>query len=157
MIHAWPLWNARLEPGRRALAHAGAFLREHCGRPRQSLFPRSRLPKTVNAGTQVQGPDCVRIPADDLTTELNLDPKTPSSAEPRCGPARQSGLHGHPHRDVAVERRIGDVRHGFGLDDDQSQPEPETGLRRSGRDYVPLFLLTLPAGALTDVWTRAGS
>jgi acetyl esterase/lipase len=29
MIHAWPLWNARLEPGRRALAHAGAFLREH--------------------------------------------------------------------------------------------------------------------------------
>jgi epsilon-lactone hydrolase len=29
MIHAWPLWNARLEPGRRALAHAGAFLREN--------------------------------------------------------------------------------------------------------------------------------
>jgi acetyl esterase/lipase len=29
MIHAWPLWNAHLEPGRRALAHAGAFLREH--------------------------------------------------------------------------------------------------------------------------------
>jgi len=29
MIHAWPLWNARLEPGRRALAHAGAFLRQH--------------------------------------------------------------------------------------------------------------------------------
>jgi monoterpene epsilon-lactone hydrolase len=29
MIHAWPLWNARLEPGRRALAHAGAFFKEH--------------------------------------------------------------------------------------------------------------------------------
>ena len=29
MIHAWPLWNARLEPGRRALAHLGAFLREN--------------------------------------------------------------------------------------------------------------------------------
>jgi epsilon-lactone hydrolase len=29
MIHAWPLWNAQLEPGRRALSHAGAFLREH--------------------------------------------------------------------------------------------------------------------------------
>jgi acetyl esterase/lipase len=29
MIHAWPLWNAELEPGRRALAHAGAFFREH--------------------------------------------------------------------------------------------------------------------------------
>jgi epsilon-lactone hydrolase len=29
MIHAWPLWNARLEAGRRALASAGAFLRRH--------------------------------------------------------------------------------------------------------------------------------
>jgi epsilon-lactone hydrolase len=29
MIHAWPIWNARLEPGRRALASAGAFLRRH--------------------------------------------------------------------------------------------------------------------------------
>ena len=27
MIHAWPMWNARLEPGRRALANAGAFIR----------------------------------------------------------------------------------------------------------------------------------
>jgi epsilon-lactone hydrolase len=27
MIHAWPLWNAHLEPGRRALTHAGAFMR----------------------------------------------------------------------------------------------------------------------------------
>ncbi|WP_294541872.1 alpha/beta hydrolase [uncultured Rhodoblastus sp.] len=27
MIHAWPLWNARLEPGRRALAHVGDFAR----------------------------------------------------------------------------------------------------------------------------------
>jgi epsilon-lactone hydrolase len=29
MIHAWPLWNAHLEPGRRALARAGAFIRQH--------------------------------------------------------------------------------------------------------------------------------
>jgi acetyl esterase/lipase len=29
MIHAWPLWNARLEAGRRALANAGAFMRRH--------------------------------------------------------------------------------------------------------------------------------
>jgi epsilon-lactone hydrolase len=29
MIHAWPMWNARLEPGRRALADAGAFIRPH--------------------------------------------------------------------------------------------------------------------------------
>ena len=29
MIHAWPLWNAHLEPGRRALEHVGAFIRRH--------------------------------------------------------------------------------------------------------------------------------
>lgn len=29
MIHAWPMWNARLEAGRRALANAGAFMRGH--------------------------------------------------------------------------------------------------------------------------------
>lgn len=27
MIHAWPMWNAHLAPGRSALAHAGAFMR----------------------------------------------------------------------------------------------------------------------------------
>ena len=29
MIHAWHLWNAHLEPGRRALRSAGAFIRRH--------------------------------------------------------------------------------------------------------------------------------
>jgi len=29
MIHAWPLWNARLEAGRRALVNVGAFVRAH--------------------------------------------------------------------------------------------------------------------------------
>ncbi len=29
MIHAWPLWNARLEAGRQAIASAGAFIRRH--------------------------------------------------------------------------------------------------------------------------------
>jgi monoterpene epsilon-lactone hydrolase len=29
MIHAWSLWNAHLEPGRRALAHAGEFIHRH--------------------------------------------------------------------------------------------------------------------------------
>src|ERR1051325_1644350 len=29
IIHAWPLWNAHLEAGRRALASAGAFIRSH--------------------------------------------------------------------------------------------------------------------------------
>ena len=28
MIYAWPLWNAQLEPGRRALASAGSFIRQ---------------------------------------------------------------------------------------------------------------------------------
>ena len=27
MIHAWPVWNARLEDGRRALASSGQFIR----------------------------------------------------------------------------------------------------------------------------------
>jgi len=31
MIHAWHLWNAHLEPGRRALVSAGAFIRRHLG------------------------------------------------------------------------------------------------------------------------------
>jgi epsilon-lactone hydrolase len=29
MIHAWPLWNAQLEPGRRALSFTGGFLQRH--------------------------------------------------------------------------------------------------------------------------------
>ena len=29
MIHAWPVWNANLEDGRRALADAGQFIRGH--------------------------------------------------------------------------------------------------------------------------------
>ncbi len=29
MIHAWPVWNARLEEGRRALANAGTYMRGH--------------------------------------------------------------------------------------------------------------------------------
>jgi acetyl esterase/lipase len=31
MIHAWPVWNAKLEPGRLALASAGAFIRQRLG------------------------------------------------------------------------------------------------------------------------------
>jgi monoterpene epsilon-lactone hydrolase len=31
MIHAWPMWNAKLADGRRALAHAGAFMRQWIG------------------------------------------------------------------------------------------------------------------------------
>ncbi|MBZ9936790.1 alpha/beta hydrolase [Mesorhizobium sp. BR1-1-16] len=32
MIHAWPLWNTRLEAGRASLAKAGSFMRETIGR-----------------------------------------------------------------------------------------------------------------------------
>jgi acetyl esterase/lipase len=28
MIHAWPVWNARLEQGRQALMRAGTFMNE---------------------------------------------------------------------------------------------------------------------------------
>ena len=31
MIHAWPLWNAHLEDGRRALVSAGSFIARNCG------------------------------------------------------------------------------------------------------------------------------
>jgi acetyl esterase/lipase len=29
MIHAWPVWNAKLADGRRALTYAGQFIRTH--------------------------------------------------------------------------------------------------------------------------------
>ena len=33
MIHAWPVWNAALADGRRALAHAGQFIRANLQKP----------------------------------------------------------------------------------------------------------------------------
>ena len=43
MIHAWHLWNAHLEPGRRALASAGAFVRANLsGSGRGSVMTRPR-------------------------------------------------------------------------------------------------------------------
>lgn len=33
MIHAWPMWNAKLDDGRRALARAGEFVRSHWRTP----------------------------------------------------------------------------------------------------------------------------
>jgi epsilon-lactone hydrolase len=29
MIHAWPMWNAKLSDGRRALKRVGEFVRRH--------------------------------------------------------------------------------------------------------------------------------
>jgi epsilon-lactone hydrolase len=40
MIHAWPLWNAHLEPGRRALTSAGIFIRESLERKRVASSKR---------------------------------------------------------------------------------------------------------------------
>ena len=37
MIHAWPMWNAGLDEGRRALAHAGGFMRARLGRPQSGV------------------------------------------------------------------------------------------------------------------------
>jgi acetyl esterase/lipase len=39
MIHAWHVWNARLEKGRQALASAGAFIRAHLGRADREAAP----------------------------------------------------------------------------------------------------------------------
>ena len=33
MIHAWPVWNARLADGRQALSKAGQFIRAHLQGP----------------------------------------------------------------------------------------------------------------------------
>ncbi len=41
MIHAWPIWNARLEEGRAALESAGAFIRKHVNQDRCNSEPRS--------------------------------------------------------------------------------------------------------------------
>ncbi len=38
MIHAWPVWNARLEAGRQALSHFGLFARRHF-RPQTERSP----------------------------------------------------------------------------------------------------------------------
>jgi hypothetical protein len=32
MIHAWPMWNAKLADGRKALEQAGAFMQRWCRR-----------------------------------------------------------------------------------------------------------------------------
>jgi epsilon-lactone hydrolase len=37
MIHAWHVWNAHLEPGRRAIGSAGEFIRRHMGLGRDRL------------------------------------------------------------------------------------------------------------------------
>jgi predicted MFS family arabinose efflux permease len=89
--------------------------------------------------------------ANDLTTELNLDPKTPSSAEPR------SGLFNNPaFLVILVATSFSSV--GLAMFDTGSawmmtslNPSPRLVSAVQVVTTLPFFLLTLPAGALTDV------
>ena len=89
--------------------------------------------------------------ADNLTTELNLDPKTPSSAEPRWGLLGNSAF-----MVILVATSLSSV--GLAMFDTGSawmmtslNPSPRLVSAVQVATTLPLFLLTLPAGALTDV------
>jgi predicted MFS family arabinose efflux permease len=86
-----------------------------------------------------------------LTTELNLDPKTPSSAEPRWGLLGNSAF-----MVILVATSLSSV--GLAMFDTGSawmmtslNPSPRLVSAVQVATTLPLFLLTLPAGALTDV------
>ncbi len=89
--------------------------------------------------------------ADNLTTELNVDPETPSSAEPRYG------LLGNPaFMVILIATSLSSV--GLAMFDTGSawmmtslNPSPRLVSAVQVATTLPLFLLTLPAGALTDV------
>ena len=110
------------------------------------------MPKTSKRGTQISGtgphPD---IGADDLTTELNVDSETPSSAEP------PSGLLGNPaFMVILIATSFSSV--GLAMFDTGSawmmtslNPSPRLVSAVQVVTTLPFFLLTLPAGALTDV------
>jgi predicted MFS family arabinose efflux permease len=86
-----------------------------------------------------------------LTTELNLDPKTPPSAEPRWGLLANSAF-----MVILVATSLSSV--GLAMFDTGSawmmtslNPSPRLVSAVQVATTLPLFLLTLPAGALTDV------
>jgi len=89
--------------------------------------------------------------ADDLTTELNVDPETPSSAQSRWG------VFGNPAFVVIlVATSLSSV--GLAMFDTASawqmtslDPSPRLVSAVQVATTLPLFLLTLPAGALSDV------
>jgi MFS family permease len=89
--------------------------------------------------------------ADDLTTELNLDPKIPASAEPRGGLLGNSAF-----MVILVATSLSSV--GLAMFDTGSawmmtslNPSPRLVSAVQVATTLPLFLLTLPAGALSDV------
>ena len=49
MIHAWPLWNAHLEDGRRALASAGSFIRAQVAPSAQNAKLRALTKAEISA------------------------------------------------------------------------------------------------------------
>jgi MFS family permease len=88
---------------------------------------------------------------DDLTTELNVDPTTPSSAQPRWGLFGNSAFVV-----ILVATSFSSV--GLAMYDTGSawlmtslNPSPRLVSAVQVATTLPLFLLTLPAGALTDV------
>jgi predicted MFS family arabinose efflux permease len=86
-----------------------------------------------------------------LTTEVNLDPKTPSSAEPRWGLLGNSAF-----MVILVATSLSGI--GLAMFDTGSawmmtslNPSPRLVSAVQVVTTLPFFLLTLPAGALTDV------
>ena len=86
-----------------------------------------------------------------MTSELNLDPKIPSSAEPRWGLLGNSAF-----MVILVATSLSSV--GLAMFDTGSawmmtslNPSPRLVSAVQVATTLPLFLLTLPAGALTDV------
>jgi len=98
-----------------------------------------------------RGPNGVRNRADDLTSELNADPSARPSDEPRL-----SLLHNSPFMVILIATCCSSV--GLAMFDTGSawmmtslNPSPRLVSAVQVATTLPLFLLTLPAGALTDV------
>jgi predicted MFS family arabinose efflux permease len=109
-----------------------------------------RLPKWRNAGRQFSGRTEFGNRANDLTSELNVDPTT-APGEPR------SGLFGNPaFMVILIATSLSSV--GLAMFDTGSawlmtslNPSPRLVSAVQVATTLPFFLLTLPAGALSDV------
>ena len=109
-----------------------------------------RLPKPRNGGRQILRGTAFGNRADDLTSELNVDPTTASS-----GP--RSGLLGNSaFMVILIATSVSSV--GLAMFDTGSawlmtslNPSPRLVSAVQVATTLPLFLLTLPAGALSDV------
>ncbi len=109
------------------------------------------MPKPRNAGTPIPDAGPRLDVGDDLTTELNVESNTPSSAESRWGLLGNSAF-----MVVLIATSLSSV--GLAMFDTGSawmmtslNPSPRLVSAVQVATTLPLFLLTLPAGALTDV------